>query len=249
MDKDVKNVKRASEAVGKFVAPEVTLANGDAVTVNKLGWKGFREMFSSISQIVQLYFEHNNAQEKSTEIAMGSFVIKNQLEIADEATESTVEQAKTDAQKAFQRLAEKIIDAPDIVEKLVEFMEFVEVCPRGGEDWVQNFIDRCKDDKKQDCEKCMYANLKDFKKEKRAMLSTEETITVADLKPKQKGVVIKINRRGAIAKRLAEMGIGRGTVVEFERVAPLGDPIDIKVKGYHLTLRKSEAADIEISRR
>ncbi|HEG43424.1 MAG TPA: DtxR family transcriptional regulator [Phycisphaerales bacterium] len=136
-----------------------------------------------------------------------------------------------------------------IVEKLVEFMEFVEVCPRGGEDWVQNFIDRCKDDKKQDCEKCMYANLKDFKKEKRAMLSTEETITVADLKPKQKGVVIKINRRGAIAKRLAEMGIGRGTVVEFERVAPLGDPIDIKVKGYHLTLRKSEAADIEISRR
>ncbi|KKL97810.1 hypothetical protein LCGC14_1830680 [marine sediment metagenome] len=120
MDKDVKNVKRASEAVGKFVAPEVTLANGDAVTVNKLGWKGFREMFSSISQIVQLYFEHNNAQEKSTEIAMGSFVIKNQLEIADEATESTVEQAKTDAQKAFQRLAEKIIDAPDIVEKLVD---------------------------------------------------------------------------------------------------------------------------------
>ena len=79
------------------------------------------------------------------------------------------------------------------------------------------------------------------------MLTEEKITTVADLKPKQKGIVIKINRRGAIAKRLAEMGIGRGALVEFERVAPLGDPIDIKVKGYHLSLRKSEAADIVIS--
>ena len=42
------------------------------------------------------------------------------------------------------------------------------------------------------------------------------------------------------------MGIGRGALVEFERVAPLGDPIDIKVKGYRLSLRKEEAGDIEI---
>ena len=72
--------------------------------------------------------------------------------------------------------------------------------------------------------------------------------TVADLKPKQKAVVVKINRRGALAKRLAEMGIGRGALIEFERVAPFGDPIDIKVKGYHLSLRKNEAADIEVTR-
>ncbi len=78
------------------------------------------------------------------------------------------------------------------------------------------------------------------------MLTEEKTTTVADLKPKQKGVVVRINRRGALAKRLAEMGVGRGALIEFERVAPLGDPIDIKVKGYHLSLRKSEAADIVI---
>jgi len=79
------------------------------------------------------------------------------------------------------------------------------------------------------------------------MTIMEKVMTVADLKPKQKGVVIKVNRRGILAKRLAEMGIGRGASVEFERVAPLGDPIDIKIKGYHLTLRKNEAADIVIS--
>ena len=79
------------------------------------------------------------------------------------------------------------------------------------------------------------------------MLTEARTMTVADLKPKQKGVVVKINRRGALAKRLAEMGVGRGALVEFERVAPLGDPIDIKIKGYHLSLRRNEANDIHIS--
>ena len=42
------------------------------------------------------------------------------------------------------------------------------------------------------------------------------------------------------------MGVTPGSVVEVERIAPLGDPIDIKVKGYHLSLRKEEAEGIEI---
>ena len=80
------------------------------------------------------------------------------------------------------------------------------------------------------------------------MTLMEKIVTVADLKPGQKGIVIKVNRKGVLAKRLAEMGVGKGAMVEFERVAPLGDPIDIKIKGYHLSLRKAEAADIVITR-
>lgn len=76
----------------------------------------------------------------------------------------------------------------------------------------------------------------------------EKVITLADLKPKQKGIVVKVNRKGILAKRLAEMGIGKGALIQFERMAPLGDPIDIKVKGYHLSLRRNEAADIEITK-
>ncbi len=75
-----------------------------------------------------------------------------------------------------------------------------------------------------------------------------KVMTVADLKPKQKGIVVRVNRGGVLAKRLAEMGVGKGALIEFERVAPLGDPIDIKVKGYHLSLRKNEAADIIITK-
>ena len=67
-----------------------------------------------------------------------------------------------------------------------------------------------------------------------------------DLKPGVKGKVLKITSRGQANTRIVEMGVTPGTVVEVERVAPLGDPIDIKVKGYHLSLRKEEAEGIEV---
>lgn len=72
------------------------------------------------------------------------------------------------------------------------------------------------------------------------------TVKLKDLKPGQKGKVLKINARGETNKRIVEMGVTPGSVVEVERVAPLGDPIDIRVKGYHLSLRKDEAGGIEI---
>ena len=65
-----------------------------------------------------------------------------------------------------------------------------------------------------------------------------------ELKPGQKGKVIKISGRGPVHRRILDMGIVKGTEIEVERVAPLGDPIEIKVKGYHLSLRKEEASNI-----
>jgi len=72
--------------------------------------------------------------------------------------------------------------------------------------------------------------------------------TLRDLKPGEKGRVTKIEGEGSLKKRLMEMGIVPGTEVQLEKVAPLGDPIDILVKGYHLSLRKDEARDILITR-
>ncbi len=82
--------------------------------------------------------------------------------------------------------------------------------------------------------------VEDYKKEQ-AMTDTHKQVTLAKMKVKQKGTVQRMDARGSITKRLAEMGIGRGALIEVERVAPLGDPIDIKVRGYHLSLRKDEA--------
>ena len=75
-----------------------------------------------------------------------------------------------------------------------------------------------------------------------------EIATLKDLKPGQKGKVLKVKTKGQANRRIVEMGVTAGALVEVERIAPLGDPIDIKVKGYHLTLRKEEAAAIEVER-
>lgn len=65
-----------------------------------------------------------------------------------------------------------------------------------------------------------------------------------ELKPGQKGKVIKIEGTGSVHRRILDMGIVKGAEIEMERIAPLGDPVEVKLKGYHLSLRKDEAANI-----
>jgi len=65
-----------------------------------------------------------------------------------------------------------------------------------------------------------------------------------ELKPGQKGKVIEITGSGSVYRRILDMGIVKAADIEVERIAPLGDPIEVKIKGYHLSLRKSEAANI-----
>ena len=67
-----------------------------------------------------------------------------------------------------------------------------------------------------------------------------------DLKPGQRCKVVKTRGRSEAGRRIVEMGVTPGSVVEVERIAPLGDPIDVKVKGYHLSLRKAEAEGIDV---
>ena len=64
------------------------------------------------------------------------------------------------------------------------------------------------------------------------------------LKPGQKGRILKVPGSGAVQRRIMDMGLVKGAEIEVERVAPLGDPLEVKIKGYHLSLRKSEAAGI-----
>ena len=70
--------------------------------------------------------------------------------------------------------------------------------------------------------------------------------TLDKLKPRQKGKIIALKGSGNIHRRLLDMGLVRGSFVEVVRVAPLGDPIDIKIKGYDLSLRKEEALNIVV---
>ena len=70
--------------------------------------------------------------------------------------------------------------------------------------------------------------------------------TLKDVKVGGKGKVVKIHGEGAIKRRIMDMGITKGVEIYVRKVAPLGDPIEITVRGYELSLRKVDAETIEI---
>lgn len=73
-----------------------------------------------------------------------------------------------------------------------------------------------------------------------------ELIQLHLLQPGQKATITKINGNGALRRRFVEMGVVKGETILIERNAPLGDPVEYFIKGYHLALRKEEAALIEV---
>ena len=58
--------------------------------------------------------------------------------------------------------------------------------------------------------------------------------------------VVKVHGEGAVKRRIMDMGITRGAEVHIRKVAPLGDPIEVTVRGYELSLRKADAEMIEV---
>jgi ferrous iron transport protein A len=70
--------------------------------------------------------------------------------------------------------------------------------------------------------------------------------TLRDIKIGGSAKVVKIYGEGAIRRRIMDMGITRGVEIHVRKVAPLGDPLEITVRGYELSLRKSDAAMIEV---
>ncbi|MDD2501537.1 MAG: FeoA family protein [Geobacter sp.] len=72
-------------------------------------------------------------------------------------------------------------------------------------------------------------------------------MNLSSLKPGQQGKILKLDSSiGPIRRRLMDMGVIPGETVKVEKVAPMGDPIEITVKSYNLSLRKNEAKGIEI---
>ena len=70
--------------------------------------------------------------------------------------------------------------------------------------------------------------------------------TLKDLKPGEKAVIKMIIGTGVVRRRLMDMGVTSGQEILVRKVAPLGDPIEINVRGYELSFRKEEAARIII---
>lgn len=134
-----------------------------------------------------------------------------------------------------------------ITDRFIQFIEFIQTCPRGGNKWIKGFSYQCDHDGAQaNCEACISSCLEEVRKKTEPGGEGMVINKLKDLKQGQKCKILKVRGRGETNKRLIEMGITPGSVVELESIAPLGDPLNIKVKGYHLSLRKNEADSIDV---
>lgn len=70
--------------------------------------------------------------------------------------------------------------------------------------------------------------------------------TLKDVKVGENAVVVRLHGEGAVKRRIMDMGLTRGTEVHVRKVAPLGDPIELTVRGYELSVRKADAEMIEV---
>ena len=70
--------------------------------------------------------------------------------------------------------------------------------------------------------------------------------TLKDVKVGETAVVVRLHGEGAVKRRIMDMGLTRGTEVHVRKVAPLGDPMELTVRGYELSVRKADAEMIKV---
>lgn len=138
--------------------------------------------------------------------------------------------ADEDAAQANACRMEHIVDA-DILDRFCLLMDFAKSSAAKGDNWVEQFH--------------RYSKTKLRGKARREQ-QPSKAATLDRLTPGRKAEIVKVGGAGPVRRRMADMGLLRGAAVEVVKVAPLGDPIEVKIKGYNLSLRKEEAATIEI---
>lgn len=77
---------------------------------------------------------------------------------------------------------------------------------------------------------------------------SNQYIRLDQLRAGDRARIVRVDAKGAIRRRLLEMGFIRGEQLKVEKLAPLGDPMELVIKGYHLSLRREEGACILVAR-
>lgn len=151
-----------------------------------------------------------------------------------------------EAEKASCKIEHAISEK--IVNRIINFVEFVEICPRGGREWIKGFRRHCENgDTSIQCANAIKLCLEDLEKRKDLIRNSPgETVLLEEMDPGQRGKILDIQEHSDIDERLSGMGISSGSIIEVEKQKPEADDIAVKVRGYHLSLRKSEAAQISV---
>lgn len=141
--------------------------------------------------------------------------------------------------------------SPNILDRLIRFTEFMEICPRGGTNWIQNFWENVEKgcdrmEPYEDCQRCIQDCLEEFNAKKAQMDASGGETVLRDLARGQRCKLLKIKGRNDVARKLKAIGASRGSIFEVEDVSSPDQVMDVKVKGYHISLRQDEAAKIVV---
>ena len=130
-----------------------------------------------------------------------------------------------------------------ILDSLIKFVEFLDVCPRVGISWMDAFKAYCEGGLNQEeCVKCIFQALEELKGKRRKDAKQGKTShSLNELKPGQRGRIVKIKARGDVRNRILGMDIRPGALVEIERLHTDTDQVEVRMRGYHLSLRKDDA--------
>jgi DtxR family Mn-dependent transcriptional regulator len=135
-----------------------------------------------------------------------------------------------------------------VMRRLSCFVEFMSSSSVAAKELPRAFREYCARHRQSgDCEGCKVAAKRAPENEMRGE-DNEMNTTLADLKPGEKAKILRVGGAAAANKRLMEMGLTRGAMLTVVRVAPLGDPVEVQVRGYNLSLRKTEAGTVEVER-
>lgn len=133
----------------------------------------------------------------------------------------------------------------DLIDRFVRFVEFIEMCPRGGPGLLEGFRTHLEKGCRPKCfDEC---HIEGPTPVTPAKADLEQPITtIADLETGQTATIRRVQGTGTLRRRLMDLGLITGIEVTMERIAPLGDPLEILVKGTHLSLRREEATTVEV---
>lgn len=137
-----------------------------------------------------------------------------------------------------------------ILDRLIRFVEFIEICPRGGEALIQGFNNHCRQDGTfVTCRDSLARCLEDLRQRQRDIEDDHlDTVPLNDLLNNQRGKIVKIKGTGGISKKLADLEITPGSIVEVMKINTESGACAIKVRGYRLSLSTEEAAKILVER-
>lgn len=135
-----------------------------------------------------------------------------------------------------------------ILERFIRFVEFVDICPRGGTALLQGFGYHCAHSGNlADCKQCMDRAMDDLK-QRLSGTSGDGTLhkMIRDMYPGQRGKVRNISGNDDMIHRLASSGITQGAFLEVEGIGASHEPVNVKVNGYHITIAAADADLIQM---